>query len=47
MKNIKDFMKELKDKKFEVNYPDGYVIVFNKNEKMYGKGEWSGQSRPE
>lgn len=39
MKTIIDFMQELKDEKYEVDYPDGYVIVFNSNGKMYAECE--------
>lgn len=39
MKTIKDFMKNLGDKEFDVCYPDGYVTVFNKNGKMYAECE--------
>ena len=39
MKTIIDFMKKLKDEKFEVCYSDGYVIVFNSNGKMYAECE--------
>ena len=30
MKNIADFMEQLKDETFELGYPNGYLIVFNK-----------------
>lgn len=34
------FMKELKDKKYKLDYDDGdYLILFNKDNKMYAEGK--------
>lgn len=38
-KTLTDFMKKLGSKRFEIDYPDGYIEVFNSNGKMYVEGK--------
>lgn len=39
MKTLTNFMNELGSKRFELDYPDGYIEVFNSNGKMYAEGK--------
>lgn len=38
-KTLTDFMRELGSKRFKLDYPDGYVEVYNNNSKMYAEGK--------
>ena len=35
---MKTFMKNLKDKTYEIKYPTGYIKLFNKDNMMYAEG---------
>lgn len=38
-KTFMEFMKEIGTQKHELNYPNGYIIVFNKDNKMFVEGK--------